>query len=108
MRIVNSRLSRDVAAVAVPGYALDVLAGVRVGEHIQRLLRKIPVVIPVPDQGADSRAGEAWAQVIADDTRSRRRIETHPGIISGLVIRFVLERDRKDRNSFRFVGRSEE
>jgi len=52
IRVVDRGLRSDVAGVAVPGDALDISSRGRVGEDVERLLRVIPVVIPVPDQRA--------------------------------------------------------
>jgi hypothetical protein len=65
-------LGGDIAAVAVPGDALHVLSRRRIGQHIERRLRNVPVVIPVPDHGLDACSLETRPEMVTDDARAGR------------------------------------
>ena len=101
---MHGRLRRHVAAVAVPGHGIHVIAGDRVGQHAHRFFRFVPVVVPVEDQGAAAAPGDHRAQVVADQPCSRRCVQAHAGIVLRLVVRLVLHGQREDGYAFGGVG----
>ena len=76
----------------------------RIGQNRKRLLRLVPVVVPIENLYLRLVLVAQWAEVPGNEARTLRRVQTHPGIVARLVVRLVLHCQREDRNALARVS----
>jgi hypothetical protein len=97
-------LRRDFALVAVPGDPGDIGSRYRIAEHLQRLLRPVPVVIPFENTGGGFASRQGRAEILGDQFRPRMSIEEHARVVRGIEARLVLQSQREYRYPLRPQG----
>src|SRR6266513_3635440 len=65
--VMHQRLCGDVPAIAVPRDPRDVARRRGIGEHLERRLVLVPVVVPIEDDRPNAAPGEQRAKVLPDE-----------------------------------------
>ena len=91
---MHDALRRHVAGVAVPRDARHVAPSARIGEHGERRVGLVPVVIPFQDARRVQRT-----QILPNKSCSLSWVQSHTRIVSRLEMRLVLHRDRENRHA---------